>query len=332
MRHPAYWALVEKSRAACVTAVETFNRVSAPYRAENFAILMINAWELLLKARVVKENNSKISSIYAKERIKLKNGKHGKRLVNKLTRYGSPYTISITDARDIVQGYSKDHLEPIVAANITALLDIRDHATHFVASSTTLQMTLNELSLAAVRNYIIMSQKWFGMTYADLNLAAIPISFSLNQTKLEAVAKSHSVEVARFLAHIKAEETKMNAMVSDCSYSITVNFDIVKKKTDGAVTALIVGPKDNPEITVAYEANKVPDGFEWDYDMLNAKLAARYSNFKINNSYHKIRKILEINQKLCHERYLNPAKKKGTKRFYNINILKEFDAHYQKIS
>lgn len=66
--------------------------------------------------------------------------------------------------------------------------------------------------------------------------------------------------------------------------------------------------------------------------MLNAKLAARYSNFEINNSYHQICRPLQINYKLYHERYLNPTKKKGTKRFYNINILKEFDAHYQKIS
>ena len=45
MRPPAYQALVEKSRAACVAAVETYNRASAPYREENFAILMINAWD-----------------------------------------------------------------------------------------------------------------------------------------------------------------------------------------------------------------------------------------------------------------------------------------------
>jgi hypothetical protein len=58
----AYWSLVEKSRAACVAAVETYNRASAPYREENFAIIMINAWELLLKARIIKENGGKVSS------------------------------------------------------------------------------------------------------------------------------------------------------------------------------------------------------------------------------------------------------------------------------
>src|SRR5208283_2867556 len=128
-------------------------------------ILMINAWELLLKARVMKENGGKLPSVYARDSVKLKNGKYGKRKKVRLTRYGSPHTIGIVEARDLVQAYKKDNLEGVAAANITALLDIRDHATHVVASNASLRKTLAELSLAAVRNYIIASQKWFKVTY-----------------------------------------------------------------------------------------------------------------------------------------------------------------------
>jgi Protein of unknown function (DUF3644) len=84
---PAYQALVEKSRAACIAAVETYNRASAHYREENFAILMINAWELLLKARVIKENGGKLSSVYARDSVKLKDGKNGKRKKVRLGEY-----------------------------------------------------------------------------------------------------------------------------------------------------------------------------------------------------------------------------------------------------
>ncbi|MGJ3629304.1 DUF3644 domain-containing protein [Sphingomonas sp. MMS24-JH45] len=45
------------------SAVETYNRASALYREETFAILMINAWKLLLKARIMRENGGKASSI-----------------------------------------------------------------------------------------------------------------------------------------------------------------------------------------------------------------------------------------------------------------------------
>jgi len=56
--------LVAKSRAACLSAVETYNRASALYREETFAILMINAWELLLKARVMREGGGKASALH----------------------------------------------------------------------------------------------------------------------------------------------------------------------------------------------------------------------------------------------------------------------------
>ena len=45
--------LVEKSVDAYVLALETINRLSIKYRVESFTHLICNAWELLLKARVL---------------------------------------------------------------------------------------------------------------------------------------------------------------------------------------------------------------------------------------------------------------------------------------
>jgi hypothetical protein len=329
MRRPAYQALVEKSRAACVAAVETFNRASAPYREENFAILMINAWELLLKARIIKENGGKISSVYAREHIKLKNGKYGKRTKVRLTRYGSPHTIGVVEARNLVAGYKKDKLEPIAAANITALLDIRDHATHFIAANAMLQKTLTELSLAAVKNYVLASQKWFNISYADLNLAAIPISFGLDQKHLEAVAKAPAADVTRFLAHIKTEENRLISTVSEYSYSVVVNFDIIRKAVDGSVTVKLAGPGEKAEIVVSIDDDKLPPGFAWSFDQLVKAMRKRYSNFVQNDDFYKAKKKMEADKKLCYVRQLVPGKKKGiTTRFYNPNILSAFDKIY----
>jgi len=329
VRPPAYQALVEKSRAACVAAVETYNRAAAPYREENFAILMINAWELLLKARVIKENGGKLSSVYARDSVKLKNGKYGKRKKVRLTRYGSPHTIGIVEARSLVQGYKNDNLEDVAAANITALLDIRDHATHFVANNASLRKTLAELSLAAVRNYIIASQKWFKVTYADLNLAVIPISFALNQAHSEAVAKAPPAEVARFLAHIKSEEAKVSATPSEYFYSVVVNFNIIKKAADGAVPIKLAAPGEVAQITVSIDDDKLPPGMTWAFKNLVAALKKRYSNFVQNNEFYKLKATLEKNKLLCHERHLVPNNKKSTKViFYNPNVIFEFDKHY----
>lgn len=58
MRKPRYMALVDKSIQACIAAIEIYNKPEFRYREEAFSILMLNAWELLLKARILKENKN----------------------------------------------------------------------------------------------------------------------------------------------------------------------------------------------------------------------------------------------------------------------------------
>lgn len=50
--------LLSKSVAACVASIDTYNRPVCPHREDTFAILLVSAWEALLKARLVKEHGS----------------------------------------------------------------------------------------------------------------------------------------------------------------------------------------------------------------------------------------------------------------------------------
>ena len=43
--------LAAKSVSAMISAIEVYNKPDFKYREETFAILAINAWELLLKAK-----------------------------------------------------------------------------------------------------------------------------------------------------------------------------------------------------------------------------------------------------------------------------------------
>jgi hypothetical protein len=329
MKRPGYWTLVEKSRAACVAAVETYNRASSPYREESFAILMINAWELLLKARILKENSGKWSSIYAYELKARKNGKPGKRLRVRRGRSGAPLTINITRAYNLVASYAKDRVEDACIQNINALLEIRDVATHFVTRSALLTKVLGEISMAAVRNYVLASQRWFGVRYSDLNIAAIPISFHLDQMKAEAIAKRTPSEVVRFLKHLAQTEQSIGTKPSDFAYSVRVEFDLVKKKSDGALTATIV--KEGGDIKINIDDDRIPEAYVWNYKTLTKRLAARYTDFKENAKYHAIRKPLEDNKEFCYLRRLNPKNSKSAKtRFYNPNILAQFDKYYSR--
>jgi hypothetical protein len=56
--------LLEKSVHAAFSAIEIYNKPDFKYREESFSILMVNAWELLLKARILQRNKNKLESIY----------------------------------------------------------------------------------------------------------------------------------------------------------------------------------------------------------------------------------------------------------------------------
>ena len=66
-----------------ISAIEIYNKPDFKYREETFAILAINSWELLLKAKWLKENNNKIRSLYVEEKVKKKNGENSKKTSNK---------------------------------------------------------------------------------------------------------------------------------------------------------------------------------------------------------------------------------------------------------
>ena len=72
-------SLIEKSIACAVSAIEIYNKPDFKYREETFSILMINSWELVLKAKLIKDTNNNIKAIYIKENIPKKAGGKSKR-------------------------------------------------------------------------------------------------------------------------------------------------------------------------------------------------------------------------------------------------------------
>ena len=56
--------LLEKSKEAFLLSIENFNKPTIVYRLECFAYLICNAWELMLKAHLIKTKGN--SSIYYK--------------------------------------------------------------------------------------------------------------------------------------------------------------------------------------------------------------------------------------------------------------------------
>lgn len=84
MAKSKYSLLLEKSIQAVLSAIELYNKPVFSYREESFSILMVNAWELLLKAKKLKDNNGKLTCLYIPISKKTKSEKPRQRLSIKL--------------------------------------------------------------------------------------------------------------------------------------------------------------------------------------------------------------------------------------------------------
>lgn len=98
-KNPIYGSLIDKSIGSMLSAIEIYNKPDFKYREETFAILAINSWELLLKARLLKLNNYRVNSIYCYKPYINKNGeKSKKKKILDRNRTNNPKSISIYEA------------------------------------------------------------------------------------------------------------------------------------------------------------------------------------------------------------------------------------------
>ena len=126
--------LIDRAVAATVAAIEIYNKPDFLYREEAFAVLAINGWELLLKAKWLADHNNKVSTLYVMEPRTKKDGTKSKKLQVKETRSGNPFTHSLDFlAKKLVETKAFD---ANAWANIQALLELRDSSLRRLRQST----------------------------------------------------------------------------------------------------------------------------------------------------------------------------------------------------
>ncbi len=314
--------MVAKAQAAMTSAVEVYNRPSFVYREETFAILALNAWELLLKAKLVKEGNNKPRAIWAFDFKTLKSGKKSVKLTVVRNRTGNPMTIGIrmclTKLAD--SGMS---LDAELVANIDALLAVRDNATHYFAASAVLAKKVSEISGATVRNFVNVARAWFRVDFTQHFSLCMPLAFVSGQTQVNAVVTGGEKKLVAYLDEL------IGTQGASSDFAVALRLEMKFEKATTADGIKVQYSKDADAVKVVITEEDALKNYPWTYDELTNRLKARYSNFVANNAYHKLRKGFESNPKLFKMRLLDPTKPKGLKKpYYNPNILVEFDRHY----
>ena len=157
-RSPRFLQFLTKADAALLSAIEIYNRPDFSYREEAFAILALNAWELLLKGAVLSENRNDLRSLYVYERRRTKSGEWNKRRFIKRNRTGNAHTKGLTRLISELDGNPVRRLPPAVRRNLMALSEIRDNAVHYINPGPRLAKQVLEIGTASVKNYIELAR------------------------------------------------------------------------------------------------------------------------------------------------------------------------------
>jgi len=322
-------SLARKSVDAMVAAVEVYNKPSFSYREETFSILAINAWELLLKARILQLSGNKASSILKYERRRKADGEMSEKRYRVKNRSGTYVSIGLFKSMDMLTNDYGDSFPDSVKKNIELLCEIRDNSVHFMNKGFDLSLIVQQLGTACLKNYLLAVRRLFGIDLSTYNFFLMPLAFYGGETGMQGVPLNSAEK--RLSEYLKQESQNMGESpdLEDFNISLSVNVKFTKAKTDDAELVRISNDPEATPITIKEE--DIREKFPWDYKILTTRLGKRYSDFKLNQQYHDIRKPLESDAKLCNKRYLDPAIKKGIgKCFYNPNIIKEFDKYYTK--
>ena len=316
--------LLDKSTAAMIAAIEIYNKPDFLYRGETFAILAINSWELLLKAKYLKDNRNNIRCLYVKETITNKDGSKSKKKRIKLTRSGNPFTHSIDFiAKKLID---KGEMDQIVLNNIMALIELRDSAIHFYNYSFNFNVRIQEIGTASLKNYVSLYKRWFNRDLSDYNFYLMPLSF-IHAGKESDVLMLNAEEKNFFKFVDELEEQSGD----NTEYSMALNIDVKFSKSTSKDAIKVALSQDDDAIKVTLTEEQIKAKYSMDYGQLTAKCKDRYSDFLANNDYHKNRRLYENDTKCAYVRYLDPNNKKsGRKTFYSETMLTMLDKHYTK--
>ena len=306
--------LLDRAISAMVAGIEIYNKPGFPYRTESFAILAINGWELLFKAKWLCENQNQMESLYVTE----KDGSIKK------TRSNAPRTLGLDY---IAKKFIADKvLNSLAWNNIQLLLEIRDSSIHFYNKSS-IRTTIYGISAACVKNFATAVRNWFNKDLSEYDISLMPLAFiDIPQNADGIILSSSEHNFLSFLESIGNSEYD-----SESPYAVIVNVDVKFTKSNDADSLDVRITTDPSALSVRLTEEQIREKYPWDYNELTQRCRNRYQDFKVNKEYHTIRKAYEGDQKFAITRFLDPGNPRSAKKpFFNPNILRELDKHYSQ--
>ena len=232
--------LIDKSVEAYVLALETINRLTIQYRLEAFCYLFCNAWELLLKARIL-EDEVDPEAIYYKTQVE------------KPKR-----TLSL---RDCLKHTIPNQKDP-TRRNIERIEELRDESVHLVIGH--IPRDVMGLFQAGVINYHRHLNKWFGRSLSDqypVGMLSImydrgPEQWDMTNQRLQRQLGPAAAEfLSKYCADLRQE---FDDLQQPTEFSIGVDYHLALTKRQDEADITLYSGKINGEPTRIVEVPKDP--------------------------------------------------------------------------
>ena len=324
--------LVDKSVDACLAAIEIYNKPSFSYREEAFSILMLNAWELLLKARVMRENSGSTKAIEVWEPRRRPDGTRTNRLFAKKNRSQNAMTIGLDRAVALVREFEADSIDDRCIENLGLLTEIRDNSIHLWNIDAGLGQRIQQVGAAALKNYVHAVESWFGVDLSRFNFYLMPLAFYSPAEIVEALRGGTQTAGVKNVLELIARAEQQYPSEEQRPFNVSMKIELKFVRTVNAEAIAVRVVRDPAAPVVQLREEDIRQAYPWDYGELTQRLSQRYSDFSQNREYHRVRRRLEADERLCRVRYLDPARpvRSSSKRFYSPNILMEFDEFYTR--
>ena len=222
----SYRKLLENSKAAMIAAIEIYNKPTFRYRDECVVILLLNAWELALKALLSK---NKKTIFYPKKR---------KQPYRTLTWQDALMSAKIYFPKDI------PHLA--IQRNLELLGTYRDNAVHFY-NSANFALVLYALSQTCIKNFRDLLEALFGVRLEnEINWQLLPLGIRPPIDVISYIStdkgEKKSDAVRQFLAELAEAANELKAAGEDTGRLLTVfnvKLESVKKIGDADIVVAV---------------------------------------------------------------------------------------------
>lgn len=280
--------LIEKSKECFAMAIEIYNKPTIKYRVEGFSLFICNAWELMLKAYLIKRDG--MNSIYYKD--------------------NPARTISLENCLRKIFTNEKTPLR----RNLEKIIELRNISTHFITEE--YEMVYIPLFQACVLNFVEKIKEFHNVDMTEIipqNFLTLVVSMkALNE---EAIKVKYPEEIAQKLIDNK---NKLQPMIDENNQGFAIrieHYHYLTRKKEEATSFVKVDNNADTTVKIIKQIQDVNDTHK--YNMKNAckeinNRLIKYSLEPIMNQYvfslfNKVYGIKE-NSKYCyvHKQFSQP--------------------------